>query len=66
MTPRMGSARVGHSTLITSAPSAARTFVDVGPATFQEKSSTLVPASGLNAISFILIDSPEPDGAITP
>src|SRR5215471_12474799 len=41
VTPRMGSALVGHSTLITSAPRAARTLVDVGPATFQEKSSTL-------------------------
>ena len=55
VTPRIGSALVGHSTLITSAPSAARTLVDVGPATFQEKSSTLVPASGLNVIVSILI-----------
>src|ERR1700761_1116089 len=47
---RPGSARVGHSTFTTSAPSAARTLVAVGPATFHEKSSTLVPASGLNVM----------------
>src|ERR1700761_493837 len=52
---RPGSARVGHSTLTTSAPRAASTLVAVGPATFHEKSSTLVPASGLNVMSSILI-----------
>ena len=43
---RPGSARAGHSTFTTSAPSAASTLVAVGPATFHEKSSTLVPGSG--------------------
>src|ERR1700760_937239 len=63
---RIGSARVGHSTLITSAPRAASTLVAVGPATFQEKSSTLVPASGLNVIVAILIRLPDPFCVITP
>src|ERR1700729_3763616 len=47
---RPGSARDGHSTFTTSAPSAASAFVGVAPATFHEKSSTLDPDNGLNVM----------------